>query len=85
VEVVRKRKSIAVEVNYALRFTSNEKVAKFVFEVAEEVERRMNAAGLKGSKVSVSVMRKHPEAEEAEKYLVFNVICSNSTDVILKP
>lgn len=56
------RKSVSCEINYGIRFEDNEQAEMFVYQMAEEVTRRLNNVGMKGRSLTMKVMKRDPTA-----------------------
>lgn len=61
-QVANTRQSVSAEVNYGIRMTTNEQVAKFVRRLAVETASRLKEEGLKTRFLNLKVMRRHPQA-----------------------
>ncbi|RPA89231.1 hypothetical protein L873DRAFT_1722792 [Choiromyces venosus 120613-1] len=57
-EDVSERKTISVDVNYGVRFVTQEQVDKFVMEVAGLLQRRMEKEGVKAKKLYLQVKKR---------------------------
>ena len=51
-------RSLGAECNYAIRFESEADAERFVDDLAEEVARRLNKAGVSGRGITFKVMRR---------------------------
>lgn len=69
VEPPRLRKSIGSEVNWGVRFTSEEDPVRFLKDLALEVSTRMHSAGVRGRTVTLKLLKKRKGAGEPIKYL----------------
>ncbi|TFY81643.1 hypothetical protein EWM64_g2367 [Hericium alpestre] len=56
------RRSVSCEINYGIRFESNEQAETFMFQMAEEVTRRLNAVNMKGKSLTLKVLKRDPSA-----------------------
>ncbi|KAK0553688.1 deoxycytidyl transferase [Tilletia horrida] len=64
------RQSVGANVNYAIRFQSQDEAREFVHKLSIEVVSRLKAARLKGRQVAVNVMVRAPDAPaEAPKFM----------------
>ncbi|KII89390.1 hypothetical protein PLICRDRAFT_110060 [Plicaturopsis crispa FD-325 SS-3] len=64
------RKSVSCEINYGIRFENNDQAEVFVFQMAEEVARRLNAIGMLGRSLTLKIMKRDPDAPvEPPKFL----------------
>ncbi|KAJ3153687.1 deoxycytidyl transferase [Geranomyces michiganensis] len=60
------RQSVGAEINWGVRFETQEQVEKFFFELTDEVVKRMKAISVKGRQVTVKVKRRRYEGEPAK-------------------
>lgn len=58
--LLQERKSISVELSYAVRFNNDEQVHSFIEQVAQELHNRAIDANVKGKTISLVVYQKHP-------------------------
>ncbi|CAE6355618.1 unnamed protein product [Rhizoctonia solani] len=79
------RKSVSADVNYGIRFQSNEHAEIFVLGLAKEVSGRLRAINKEGKSLTLKVMKRHPDApKEAPKFMghgkceTFSKTCSIS-------
>ncbi|KAH8100333.1 DNA repair protein [Cristinia sonorae] len=64
------RKSVSCDINYGIRFENNEQAEAFVYQLAEEVSRRLGSIDMKGRSLTVKVMKRDPSAPvEAPKFM----------------
>ncbi|EMD34309.1 hypothetical protein CERSUDRAFT_107516 [Gelatoporia subvermispora B] len=64
------RKSVSCDVNYGIRFESNEQVETFLYQLAEETARRLDAIDMRGRSLTLKVLKRHPDAPvEAPKFM----------------
>ena len=56
------RKSVSAEVNWGIRFVTQEQADEFVQSLCEEVHRRLLNEGVKGRQLTLKIMRKAPDA-----------------------
>jgi len=77
------RKTIGAECNYGVRFNGELGVDYMIVGLAKEVEKRMNAVGVKGAKVTLKLKQRKPNAPPPPKFLghgsCFNI--SKSMDI----
>ncbi|KAJ7319699.1 hypothetical protein JRQ81_019210 [Phrynocephalus forsythii] len=52
----KKRKSISAEINYGIRFTQPKEAEAFLLSFSEEIQCRLEAAGMKGKRLTLKVM-----------------------------
>ncbi|KAK6309649.1 hypothetical protein J4Q44_G00195300 [Coregonus suidteri] len=65
----KERKSVSAEMNYNIRFTQVDEVESFLTNLAMEVQKRLQGAGLRGRRVTLKVMvRKAGAPVEPSKY-----------------
>uniref|UniRef100_A0A3P8V145 DNA repair protein REV1 n=1 Tax=Cynoglossus semilaevis TaxID=244447 RepID=A0A3P8V145_CYNSE len=65
----KERKSVSADVNYNIRFKTNDEAECFLTNLAMEVHRRLQEAGLQGRRVTLRVMVRKPGAPvESAKY-----------------
>ncbi|KAI8918247.1 hypothetical protein DFJ77DRAFT_287498 [Powellomyces hirtus] len=60
------RQSVGAEINWGIRFQKYDQVEKFMYELTEEVVKRMKAASVKGKHITIKVKRKRYEGEPAK-------------------
>ncbi|KAI8974254.1 hypothetical protein BD414DRAFT_424627 [Trametes punicea] len=64
------RKSVSCDINYGIRFENNEQAETFVYQMAEEVSRRLNSIYMRGRSLTLKVLVRDPSAPvEAPKFL----------------
>lgn len=64
------RKSVSAEVNYGIRFESNEDAIDFLKKLSHEVYNRLNKANAKGRCITLKVLIRAKEApKETEKFM----------------
>ncbi|EJD01689.1 DNA/RNA polymerase [Fomitiporia mediterranea MF3/22] len=87
IESDKPRKSVSAEINYGIRFENNEQAQAFMFQLAEEVARRLDAVDMRGRSLTLKVMKRDPDAPvEAPKFLghgccnIFNKQASLSSE-----
>ena len=56
------RKSVSAEVNWGIRFVTQEQADEFVQSLCEEVHKRLLNEGVKGRQLTLKIMRKSPDA-----------------------
>ncbi|XP_042317030.1 DNA repair protein REV1 isoform X2 [Sceloporus undulatus] len=52
----KKRKSVSAEINYGIRFTQPKDAEAFLLSLSEEIQCRLEAAGMKGKRLTLKVM-----------------------------
>ncbi|KAF8602805.1 DNA repair protein [Ceratobasidium sp. AG-I] len=64
------RKSVSADVNYGIRFESNEHAEKFMYGLGREVSDRLKAINKRGRTLTLKIMKRHPNApREAPKFM----------------
>ncbi|KAJ8410011.1 hypothetical protein AAFF_G00210520, partial [Aldrovandia affinis] len=65
----KERKSVSAEMNYGIRFKQVSEMESFLISLSQEVQRRLQAAGLQGRRLTLKVMVRKPGAPvEPAKY-----------------
>ncbi|XP_054829870.1 DNA repair protein REV1 isoform X2 [Eublepharis macularius] len=65
----KERKSVSAEINYGIRFTQPKEAEAFLLSLSEEIQRRLEAAGMKGKRLTLKIMvRKAGAPVEPAKY-----------------
>ena len=72
----RQRKSVGAEVNWGIRFETQEQVKRFLYDLAAEVSRRMKDIRVLGRLVTFKVMKAKPDTKSMRKFLGHGP-CSN--------
>ncbi|KZO95126.1 DNA repair protein [Calocera viscosa TUFC12733] len=66
----KQRKSVSAEVNYGIRFETEEQAERFIRDLSREVARRLKNVNMKGRLMTLKVMKRHPDAPiEAPKFM----------------
>ncbi|XP_074991635.1 DNA repair protein REV1 isoform X5 [Calonectris borealis] len=69
VRTEKERKSVSAEINYGIRFTQPKEAEAFLLSLSEEIQRRLEAAGMKGKRLTLKIMvRKSGAPVEPAKY-----------------
>ncbi|NXO04650.1 REV1 protein, partial [Rhinopomastus cyanomelas] len=69
VRTEKERKSVSAEINYGIRFTQAKEAEAFLLSLSEEIQRRLEAAGMKGKRLTLKIMvRKAGAPVEPAKY-----------------
>ncbi|XP_078589278.1 DNA repair protein REV1-like isoform X2 [Branchiostoma floridae x Branchiostoma japonicum] len=76
-KVERERKSVSAEINYGIRFTKDTEAENFMYNLAEEVQRRLQKAGLKGKTVTLKVMARKADAPVEPSKFMGHGICDS--------
>ncbi|KAF8898269.1 hypothetical protein CPB84DRAFT_1962837 [Gymnopilus junonius] len=64
------RKSVSCEINYGIRFENNEQAEAFIYQMAAEVKKRLDAIDMVGRSITLKVMKRDPTAPvEPPKFL----------------
>nr|XP_060625754.1 DNA repair protein REV1 [Anolis sagrei ordinatus]XP_060625755.1 DNA repair protein REV1 [Anolis sagrei ordinatus]XP_060625757.1 DNA repair protein REV1 [Anolis sagrei ordinatus]XP_060625758.1 DNA repair protein REV1 [Anolis sagrei ordinatus] len=65
----KKRKTVSAEINYGIRFTQPKEAEAFLLSLSEEIQCRLEAAGMKGKRLTLKVMvRKAGAPVETAKF-----------------
>ncbi|RYP90609.1 hypothetical protein DL770_003276 [Monosporascus sp. CRB-9-2] len=56
------RKSVSAEVNWGIRFISQEEAEEFVYNLCKELEKRLLNEQVKGKQLTMKIMRRSPDA-----------------------
>ncbi|XP_062982340.1 DNA repair protein REV1 isoform X2 [Elgaria multicarinata webbii] len=65
----KKRKSVSAEINYGIRFTQPKEAEAFLLSLSEEIQCRLEAAGMKGKRLTLKIMvRKAGAPVESAKF-----------------
>ncbi|XP_023617245.1 DNA repair protein REV1 isoform X5 [Myotis lucifugus] len=62
VRTEKERKSVSAEINYGIRFTQPKEAEAFLLSLSEEIQRRLEAAGMKGKRLTLKIMVRKPGA-----------------------
>ncbi|GIY01063.1 hypothetical protein CDAR_419441 [Caerostris darwini] len=85
VQCHKERKSVSAEVNYGIRFETEEDVNDFIDELALEVQKRVKNLGCKGRSLTLKLMvRKSDAPVETAKFMGHGVCDNISKSVALK-
>ncbi|XP_022180311.1 DNA repair protein REV1 [Myzus persicae] len=74
-----KPKSVSAEVNYGIRFQNKEESEKFVRQLCDEVEKRLNDIEMKGKTVTLKLMIRNAEAPKESAKFLGHGFCDNIT------
>ncbi|KAM4867376.1 DNA repair protein REV1 isoform 2-T2 [Thomomys bottae] len=77
VRTEKERKSISAEINYGIRFTQPKEAEAFLLSLSEEIQRRLEAAGMKGKRVTLKIMVRKPGAPVETAKFGGHGICDN--------
>ncbi|KAL9043892.1 MAG: hypothetical protein Q9214_002936 [Letrouitia sp. 1 TL-2023] len=79
------RKSVSAEVNWGIRFVTQEQADEFVESLCEELYKRLANEGVKGQQMTMKIMRRAPDAPlDPPKHLGHGKCDSFSKSVVLK-
>ncbi|XP_012911812.1 DNA repair protein REV1 isoform X3 [Mustela putorius furo] len=82
VRTEKERKSISAEINYGIRFTQPKEAEAFLLNLSEEIQRRLEAAGMKGKRLTLKVMVRKPGAPVETAKFGGHGICDNITRTV---
>uniref|UniRef100_A0A673TYB9 DNA repair protein REV1 n=1 Tax=Suricata suricatta TaxID=37032 RepID=A0A673TYB9_SURSU len=82
VRTEKERKSISAEINYGIRFTQPKEAEAFLLNLSEEIQRRLEAAGMKGKRLTLKIMVRKPGAPVETAKFGGHGICDNITRTI---
>ncbi|EKM83150.1 hypothetical protein AGABI1DRAFT_118512 [Agaricus bisporus var. burnettii JB137-S8] len=69
-ESSKERKSVSCEINYGIRFENNEQAEKFIYQMSEEVKRRLDEVKMLGRLITMKIMKRKQNAPiEPPKFL----------------
>ncbi|XP_012411364.1 DNA repair protein REV1 isoform X2 [Trichechus manatus latirostris] len=77
VRTEKERKSISAEINYGIRFTQPKEAEAFLLSLSEEIQRRLEAAGVKGRRLTLKIMVRKPGAPLEPAKFGGHGICDN--------
>ncbi|KAH9842469.1 DNA repair protein [Rhodofomes roseus] len=64
------RKSVSCDINYGIRFENNSQTEAFIFQMAEEVARRLDNIDMRGRSLMLKILKRDPSAPvEAPKFM----------------
>ncbi|KAH7928136.1 DNA repair protein [Leucogyrophana mollusca] len=69
------RKSVSCDINYGIRFENNEQAEAFIFQMAEEVSRRLNNVDMRGRSLTLKIMKRDPSAPVEPPKFMGHGIC----------
>lgn len=75
--VAQERKSVSAEVNYGIRFKSQEDCSKFLEQLSGEVAQRLEKLGVRGRTVTLKLMIRSAEAPEVTSKFMGHGICDS--------
>ncbi|KAL1409176.1 deoxycytidyl transferase [Vanrija albida] len=66
----KERKSVSAEINYGIRFRTQDQADRYVADLAGEVSKRLKSIGARGRQLTLKIMSRHPDAPiEPPKFL----------------
>uniref|UniRef100_A0A8C9PZH6 DNA repair protein REV1 n=1 Tax=Spermophilus dauricus TaxID=99837 RepID=A0A8C9PZH6_SPEDA len=77
VRTEKERKSISAEINYGIRFTQPKEAEAFLLNLSEEIQRRLEAARMKGKRLTLKIMVRKPGAPVETAKFGGHGICDN--------
>ncbi|XP_054442300.1 DNA repair protein REV1 isoform X2 [Pteronotus mesoamericanus] len=77
VRTEKERKSVSAEINYGIRFTQPKEAEAFLMSLSEEIQRRLEAAGMKGKRLTLKIMVRKPGAPVETAKFGGHGICDN--------
>ncbi|XP_004704398.1 DNA repair protein REV1 isoform X1 [Echinops telfairi] len=77
VRTEKQRKSVSAEINYGIRFTQPKEADAFLLSLSEEIHRRLEAAGMKGKRLTLRIMVRKPGAPVETAKFGGHGICDN--------
>nr|XP_023474334.1 DNA repair protein REV1 isoform X5 [Equus caballus] len=82
VRTEKERKSVSAEINYGIRFTQPKEAEAFLLNLSEEIQRRLEAAGVKGKRLTLKILVRKPGAPVESAKFGGHGICDNFTRTI---
>ncbi|XP_061024518.1 DNA repair protein REV1 isoform X3 [Eubalaena glacialis] len=82
VRTEKERKSVSAEINYGIRFTQPKEAEAFLLSLSEEIQRRLEAAGVKGKRLTLKIMVRKPGAPVETAKFGGHGICDNITRTV---
>ncbi|XP_006887857.1 PREDICTED: DNA repair protein REV1 isoform X2 [Elephantulus edwardii] len=77
VRTEKERKSVSAEINYGIRFTQPKEAEAFLLSLSEEIQRRLEAANMKGKRLTLKIMVRKPGAPVETAKFGGHGICDN--------
>ncbi|XP_063505214.1 DNA repair protein REV1 isoform X8 [Pongo pygmaeus] len=77
VRTEKERKSVSAEINYGIRFTQPKEAEAFLLSLSEEIQRRLEATGMKGKRLTLKIMVRKPGAPVETAKFGGHGICDN--------
>ncbi|XP_007957662.1 DNA repair protein REV1 [Orycteropus afer afer] len=82
VRTEKERKSVSAEINYGIRFTQPVEAEAFLLNLSEEIQRRLESAGMKGKRLTLKIMVRKPGAPVETAKFGGHGICDNVTRTV---
>ncbi|XP_043373409.1 DNA repair protein REV1 isoform X9 [Dermochelys coriacea] len=77
VRTEKERKSVSAEINYGIRFTQPKEAEAFLLSLSEEIQHRLEAAGMKGKRLTLKIMVRKAGAPVEPAKFGGHGICDN--------
>ncbi|KAG2132867.1 uncharacterized protein EDB93DRAFT_1093611 [Suillus bovinus] len=78
------RKSVSCDINYGIRFENDGQAKAFIYQMAEEVSRRLNVIDMCGRSLTLKIMKRDPSAPvEAPKFMGHGICETFSKQTLL--
>uniref|UniRef100_A0A8C3TE07 DNA repair protein REV1 n=1 Tax=Chelydra serpentina TaxID=8475 RepID=A0A8C3TE07_CHESE len=77
VRMEKERKSVSAEINYGIRFTQPKEADAFLLSLSEEIQHRLEAAGMKGKRLTLKIMVRKAGAPVEPAKFGGHGICDN--------
>ncbi|KAG6925794.1 REV1, DNA directed polymerase, partial [Chelydra serpentina] len=77
VRTEKERKSVSAEINYGIRFTQPKEADAFLLSLSEEIQHRLEAAGMKGKRLTLKIMVRKAGAPVEPAKFGGHGICDN--------
>ncbi|XP_058390450.1 DNA repair protein REV1 isoform X2 [Diceros bicornis minor] len=82
VRTEKERKSVSAEINYGIRFTQPKEAEAFLLNLSEEIQRRLEAAGVKGKRLTLKILVRKPGAPVETAKFGGHGICDSFTRTV---
>ncbi|XP_055493148.1 DNA repair protein REV1 isoform X2 [Leucoraja erinacea] len=79
VRTEKERKSVSAEINYGIRFSQTKEAEVFLFNLAGEIQRRLELSRMQGKRLTLKVMVRKPGAPTEPAKFGGHGICDNIT------
>ncbi|XP_074847721.1 DNA repair protein REV1 isoform X4 [Carettochelys insculpta] len=77
VRTEKERKSVSAEINYGIRFSQPKEAEAFLLSLSEEIQHRLEAAGMKGKRLTLKIMVRKAGAPVEPAKFGGHGICDN--------